>query len=66
MRRVYCDMCGEEINEDRIPTMGSFINPEGLLVSVIITAPKSADLCVECIVKILREGTVHVEARRSV
>ncbi len=65
MRKVYCDMCGEEIADNSAKSCdGAFSNKEGLLVRVTVTAPSAADLCKPCVIKIITEGEVYSRFER--
>ena len=63
-RKIYCDICGEEIFEQVNNCEGDFESPEGLLVHVSITAPKRADICKPCVIKIITEGEVFSKLGR--
>jgi len=56
MRKTYCDICGDEISE-QTDMRGSFNSKNGgLLVEVTVRGPKIADVCKECVIKIIRDG----------
>lgn len=55
MRKIICDMCGNEITE-QISVNGTFHGTDGLLVSITIRAPEKTDLCKACVIKIIKHG----------
>lgn len=56
MRKIFCDLCGDEITE-QTDMRGTFTGKNsGLLVEVIIKAPKISDVCKGCVIKIIRDG----------
>jgi len=56
-KHIVCDLCQNEITE-RVGVVDSFNSKEGLLISITISSPKSADLCKSCIIDIIQNGKV--------
>ena len=63
-KKIYCDMCGEEIFEKLNNCEGDFESPEGLLVHISVTAPSRADICKTCVIKIITDGEVFSKHAR--
>lgn len=58
MRKIYCDLCNEEIKEEMQEIKGSFNSKEGLLVSVTVSSPAAADICKNCVIDIIQNGNI--------